>query len=133
MIWEPAVWTALAMAFFGLLSLITAGHAYRNGFRDGALWMDRGNTYPSKPHPEWWWWKTAEKEGLDPGMGLRERLKKHKIPKSCPDCGGPLAYFPDRGYVEGAHYSCDCGYLIQEEHLGQDGTQEDKEAEAGGH
>ena len=52
--------------------------AYRNGFRDGALWLHRGDTYPSKPGPGWWWWGRAEREGLEPGVGLQVSMDRHK-------------------------------------------------------
>lgn len=49
------------------LSIVAMHSAYRNGFRDGALWMHEGDGYPSKPHAGWYWWAQAERRGLSPG------------------------------------------------------------------
>jgi len=38
------------------IGVVAARSAYRNGFRDGAMWMHQGESYPSKPPGEWKLW-----------------------------------------------------------------------------
>ncbi len=52
-----------------VLATCLSSAAYRNGFRDGALWAVKGETYPSKPPRDWQGWRDLRDDVRRSRMG----------------------------------------------------------------
>jgi hypothetical protein len=65
--------------------------AYRAGFKDGANWMHRGDTYPCKPARTWKWYDEARKRGLRPGAAYAAQKEPVLVldPSTLEDGCGP--------------------------------------------
>lgn len=53
---------SLVTALVSALLICALRGAYHSGFRDGAKWLQEGDTYPSKPGHEWWGWEVLKRE-----------------------------------------------------------------------
>ena len=58
------IWVMLGIFSTAILGITANIYAYRNGFCDGAHWVNEGPGYPSRPPDSWWWYETDEARRL---------------------------------------------------------------------